>query len=143
VGRSVWVEVAKRLRWEAEGLVEVAATRRTTRHRWADVTSLRLARGRWDVLDLDITSPWFDTVPLHVEVELASGQVLRRRSDRDRLVRFGRLVAGVDPGVGGRPVTHAFLAELVPVLGWSGLPGGGAVPFDADDGWDPPDPDLL
>jgi 23S rRNA pseudouridine2605 synthase len=47
-----------------------------------------------------------------------------------RLVRtrIGPLaVAGVDPLAGSRPVTRQFLEELAPVLGWSGLPGGGSA----------------
>jgi hypothetical protein len=139
------VALAKRLRWEADGLVAVSLARTSTRFPWGDVRELRLARGRWDVLDLDVSSSWFDTVPLHVEAELASGRVLRRRLDRDRLVRFGRAVAGVDPLAGSRPVTRQFLEELAPVLGWSGLPGSGSAAWrDADDGgWEAPDPDLL
>jgi len=143
VDRSPSVELAKRLRWDAEGLVEVALSRRSTRHPWGSVASVELTRGRWDVMELDVTSPWFDTVPLHVVVELEAGSI-RRRLDRDRLIRFGRRVSGVDPAATSRPVTRSFLEELLPMLGWSGLPGRGGVGGGGDDGpWEVPDPDLL
>jgi hypothetical protein len=142
VGAPVSVELAKRLRWEAEGLVVLDVARRAVRHPWASVEALTLTRGRWDVMELDVTSPWFDTVPLHVVADVAGGRTLKRRLDRDRLVRFGRHLTGVDPAAASRPVTRAFLEELAPMMGWSTLPGGGAVAWDGDE-WEPPDPDLL
>ncbi len=137
------MELAKRLRWDATGLVEVAVSRRSTRHPWERITSVELTRGRWDVMELDVTSPWFDTVPLHVVVELEAGRI-KRRLDRDRLIRFGRQVTGVDPAAASRPVTRAFLDDLLPMLGWSGLPGGGSTGGgDGDGPWELPDPDLI
>ena len=142
MGRAVSVDLAKRLKWEAEGLVDVKVTRRSVRHPWSHVQTLELTRGRWDVMDLDITSPWFDAVPLHVVVEVDNGRI-RRRLDREHLVRFGRTVTGIDPAASSRSVTRAFLEELMPVLGWASLPGAAsAADVGADGPWDPPDPDL-
>jgi hypothetical protein len=117
------VELAKRLRWQHDGLAVVDALQRSTLHRWGTIDSLRITRGRWSVIDVDVGNPWFDTIPIHVEAVVGDLHI-RRRVDRDRLVRFGRHVLGVDPDALKRPLTGAFLTRDVWPLLRRGGPAG-------------------